>query len=72
MKKKQDFSLIEHCCLDAALEAGADFLDHASYWADIYSLPDGGIAFFCRDCGRRIKNADFGCEHCGFGCEVKK
>ena len=55
--------------LDAALEAGAEYLERASYFVDRYQLADGTSAYFCRDCGMAIEDADEGCEHCGSGLD---
>ena len=54
--------------LDAALEAGAEHLERASYFVDRYQLADGTSAYFCRDCGCQTEDID-GCEHCGAGLE---
>jgi hypothetical protein len=60
---------IEPLSLDTALEAGAEYLERSSYFADRYQLADGASAYFCRDCGCEIEDADDGCEHCGAGLE---
>ena len=62
--------------LDEAIEAGAYYLEEVSKWADRYCVGvdeygDGISAYFCRDCGLEVSDADEGCEHCGFGQPVE-
>ena len=56
--------------LDAALEAGALYLETRGRGFERYALDaNSESAWFCPDCGLAVEDWMDGCEHCGFDAE---